>query len=61
MKFVPINFEILKNPLNWLVVLLMLTIAGFALEEIFRFISPGNASDCGCKNSRSPIPQSDIA
>ena len=34
-EFVPINFELAGNPVNWIIVLLMLAIAGLALSLIF--------------------------
>lgn len=55
-----VNVALLKNPLNWVIILLMLTIVGFAMNEIFRFLSPGDATGCGC-SSRQPIPASSIA
>lgn len=38
MKYIPINFDIVLQPLNWLTVLLMLTIAGFAAETVYNFV-----------------------
>jgi hypothetical protein len=35
MKYVPLNFSILGNPWNWIVVLLMIYIVGLALAAIF--------------------------
>lgn len=32
MDWVPINWELVKNPLNWAIVVLMLVIAGFGLH-----------------------------
>lgn len=29
-----LNFEIMKNPLNWIIVILMLVIAGMALDVV---------------------------
>ena len=40
----PLNFALLSNPLNWLTVVLMLLVAGFAFELFF--ISHPN---CGCQ------------
>lgn len=34
MDWLPINFDLLKNPLNWVMIILMLAIAGFALHLI---------------------------
>lgn len=36
-EYIPLNFRILLQPLNWLIVLLMLAIAGFALETAYTF------------------------
>lgn len=35
MKFIPINWELVRNPYNWLVVGLMVAILGIALHLIF--------------------------
>lgn len=55
MNFLPINWPLIRNPLNWAIILLMVAIAGIALNEIFRFISP--TGGCGCnKSALSDIP-----
>lgn len=33
--FLPINFELAGNPINWIVVLLMVAIAGLAVSLVF--------------------------
>lgn len=35
MRWLPLNFELLRNPYNWLVVGLMVAILGLALHLIF--------------------------
>lgn len=35
MKYIPINFDLIRNPYNWVVIVLMVTIAGLALHLIF--------------------------
>jgi hypothetical protein len=35
MKWIPVNFELIKNPYNWLVVGLMVAILGLSLHLIF--------------------------
>lgn len=35
MKWLPLNFELLRNPYNWLVVGLMVAILGLAMHLIF--------------------------
>jgi hypothetical protein len=34
-KYIPINFELIANPINWVIVVLMVVIAGLALAVIF--------------------------
>lgn len=34
--YTPINFELAGNPVNWVVVLLMVAIAGLALSLVFQ-------------------------
>lgn len=34
-KYLPLNFELLSNPINWLIVLLMVITAGIALSLVF--------------------------
>lgn len=36
----PINFELIKNPLNWVVILLMLVVAGYALNVLLPDLFP---------------------
>lgn len=36
MEKIPLNFAILSNPWNWIIVLLMVYIAGLALALIFK-------------------------
>lgn len=37
---IPLNFEIIENPVNWVIVILMLAIAGLAVSLIF--MQPSN-------------------
>lgn len=50
-SWVPLNFELLKNPLNWVIVALMLVIAGFGLHLLlpdqFPQANSGNALSQG--------------
>ena len=32
--WLPINWELMKNPYNWVIIILMLAIAGFALHLV---------------------------
>jgi hypothetical protein len=32
---IPLNFELMKNPYNWVIIVLMVAIAGFAVALIF--------------------------
>lgn len=34
MEFIPLNFDLLKNPLNWVVMFLMVAIAGIGASYI---------------------------
>lgn len=38
---IPVNFEVLKNPVNWFIVLLTIVIGGFLLHTIL----PDKSSD----------------
>lgn len=58
MKFIPLNFDLMKSPLNWATILLMIAIGAFALDEIFRFLNPNSTTDCGCRRSLFPVDQS---
>ena len=33
----PINWGLIRNPLNWLTVILMMTLAGFVVDAIARW------------------------
>lgn len=41
---IPLNFELLKNPWNWLVLTLMVVIALAALSLLFPHSAPANGS-----------------
>lgn len=45
MKYIPINFDIALQPLNWIIILLMLIIAGYALETVYNFAVTREASN----------------
>lgn len=34
-EYTPLNFELMKNPVNWFIVLLMILIAGLSISLIF--------------------------
>lgn len=34
--YIPLNFDLMKNPVNWVVITLMVMIAGIGLTVIFR-------------------------
>lgn len=38
-KKLPVNWGILKNPLNWIIVVLMVLIAGIAFSVVSRVVS----------------------
>lgn len=40
-KYIPLNFALMANPYNWIVVTLMVLIAGMALAAIFPTSNPG--------------------
>lgn len=35
MDWIPLNFALLRNPYNWVIVILMLLVAGLALAYVF--------------------------
>ena len=35
LSYIPVNWELMKNPYNWIIVLLMVAIAGFALSLLY--------------------------
>jgi hypothetical protein len=43
--FVPLNFRLLGQPLNWVIILLMLIIAGFAIDMVYKFVVTHNISN----------------
>lgn len=54
-----LNWGLIKSPLNWLTILLMVVIGLFAFQEILRFAGAGTTSgDCGCTRSLFPVPKS---
>lgn len=45
--WVPINWGLIKNPLNWIIILLMVLIAGFAGQQALRLIQSQRTTDNG--------------
>lgn len=43
MEWLPINFILLKSPVNWLIVILTIIIGGFALHVVHPMTSPDNS------------------
>lgn len=41
-QYAPINFELASNPLNWVVVFLMVAIAGLAISLVFHPTETGD-------------------
>lgn len=39
MEWVPINWGLIRNPLNWLVIILMILIAGIGFDVLARALS----------------------
>ena len=35
-KFLPINFELITNPVNWVIIVLMVALAGIGLALVFQ-------------------------
>lgn len=35
MQYIPLNFALMKNPFNWIILTLMVLIGGLALNAIF--------------------------
>jgi hypothetical protein len=33
--FIPLNFELMANPVNWIIITLMVLLAGIAMAHIF--------------------------
>lgn len=45
-SYIPLNWELMKNPVNWVIIFLMITLAGMALATIMSH-SQGDATDNG--------------
>lgn len=39
-KFIPVNFDLLGNPVNWIIVFLMIAIAGVGLALVIQHSTP---------------------
>ncbi len=46
-EYIPLNFELMKNPLNWIIVFLMIAIAGLGLAFVMQSFSGRNSSENG--------------
>ena len=47
MDYVPLNFSLLSNPMNWLTVLVMIFVAGLALSLLFHRPLSGDFTNLG--------------
>lgn len=47
MKLIPLNWRILAHPVNWIIVLLMVIIAGFALDIVNQWWETQKAANGG--------------
>ncbi len=45
--YIPLNFELMKNPINWVIIFLMVALAGTALVYILQSFSGQNVSNDG--------------
>jgi hypothetical protein len=45
LSYIPLNWELMKNPVNWVIIFLMVTLAGMALAAIMS--QRGDATDNG--------------
>ena len=41
-KYIPLNFALMSNPINWIIITLMVLLAGMAFALVFH---PGNSED----------------
>lgn len=46
-----VNFDVLKHPLNWFIVILMLVIAGFVVDILATHIGPKRISVPGATDA----------
>lgn len=44
-RYVPLNWEIIKQPVNWIILLLMVILAGFILDIAVAYFQSLNASE----------------
>lgn len=44
-EYIPINWTIIKHPLNWVIVLLMVLFVAFAADLLLMGVTGGSASD----------------
>ena len=46
LDYLPLNFQMMRHPYNWIVLILMVSIAGFGLALVFPSVaaSPGAAT-----------------
>jgi len=46
-SYIPLNWEILRNPVNWVIVFLMIAIAGVGIALIMQQFSASNVTSNG--------------
>lgn len=42
-SYIPINWGLIKNPLNWITIVLMVIIAGFAAQQVAQLMKQKEA------------------
>lgn len=46
-SYIPLNWELMKNPYNWVIIALMIALAGVGLLLIMKSTAANEASDIG--------------
>lgn len=44
-SYIPLNFDLMSNPINWIIIALMVILAGVAASYIFTAASPENRAN----------------
>jgi glucose-6-phosphate-specific signal transduction histidine kinase len=44
-RYIPLNWEIIKHPVNWLIVLLMVILAGFIIDITIAYFQTLNTQE----------------
>lgn len=58
MNWLPLNFALMRSPLNWLTVFLMVYIGSLAIDQVLQLAGVDTSKECDCQRALFPVANS---